>query len=76
MGNFQKANDTRVDDKKESTFGRKEGKMEYEKVGTVRTRRRPLLMVLARDDRDGTKAVAMKMSRNIRFKRKKHSCHK
>lgn len=73
MGNFQKANDPRVDYKEDSTLGRKEGEMEWEKVGTVRTRRRPLLMVLARDDRDETKAVAMKMSRNIRFKRKKHS---
>lgn len=55
--------------------------MEYEKVGIVRTRRSgrggcPLLMVPARGDIDGTKVVAMKMSRNIRFKRKKHSCHK
>lgn len=71
MGDFQKANDTRVDYKEDSTPGRKEGKMEYDKVGTVRTRKRPLLMVLARHDGDGTKAVAVKMSRNIKFKRKK-----
>lgn len=50
--------------------------MEYEKVGTVRMRRRPLLMVLARHDGDGTRAVAVKMSRNIRFKRKKQELHK
>lgn len=50
--------------------------MEYEKVGTVRPRRMPLLTVLARDDRDGTKAVSVKLSRSIRFKREKQGIHK
>lgn len=46
------------------------------RVGTVKPRRRPLLMVLARDDRNGTKAVAEEISRNIRFKGQKQGVHK
>lgn len=48
--------------------------MKCEGVGTVRPGRRPL--VLARDDRDGAKAGSMKMSRDIRSKRKKQGIHK
>lgn len=35
-----------------------------EKVATLRPRRRSLPMVLARDDRDGFRAVAVEKSRN------------
>lgn len=45
--------------------------MECEGVGTVRPERKPLLMALARDDRDRAQAGSVKMSRDIKFKRKK-----
>lgn len=43
---------------------------------TEKPSKRLLLMVLVRDNRDKTKALATEMNKNIRFKGKKQGAHK
>ena len=75
MGNFPKASVLELITRKITFLAEKRTRWSMEKVVTVRPRR-PLLMVLARDNRDGTMTAAMKMNKNIRFKGKKQGAHK
>lgn len=50
--------------------------MEYEEGDKVGPRRSLLLMVQARDNSDGTKAVATEVSKNIRLQGQKQGAHK
>lgn len=75
MGNFPKASVLELMTRKITFLAEKRTRWSMEKVVTVRPRRRPLLTVLARDNRDGTMTVAVKMNKNIRFKGKKQGAH-
>lgn len=76
MGNFPEASVLALMTRKIIFLAEKRPRWSMEKMVTVRPRRRPLLMVLARDNRDGTMTVAVKMNKNIRFKGKKQGTHK